>query len=825
MNGLKKLEKVGLAAIFDLIPGGVCIATDASCKEIIHNPVAAEFFRIQPWTSLSSSAGQEQVQVLSGGKVLSPEEMPIQRAAWFGAEVTGVELEFLWKDGVIKHALFSSHPLRDEQDNIIAAICTFEDITPKKRIEAELKLYRGQLEELVLVRTRELQERKAQFRECLDTLFDCFAIYEAVRDETGKITDFTFEYVNEAACRHYNKTAAELVGKKMIQVYPNMAGTVFPDFCREVETGKPYSNDNWEYRDDINPQLAGTYDVSQVKLGDGVAVCWRNITERKRLERELKLREEQYRIVVESQTELVCRSLPDTTVTFANEAFCKVFGGVKGKVTGKKLLEFIQPAKRPALQQLWNELCLESTGNAMKKMAFLLGSDGNPYWIEWVNHPIVDGAGNVVEIQSVGRDRTSERRLEEELRRNEKKHRVLLDSIPCLVLWLNKAGTIEFVNEFANRFFGDRMGKLSGLPILGTIIPDDGLNGQSLLQMAKDSFAGKGRPPLVSEYHLPNDSHFWLQWTFRKYAHPITGTQGILCVGFDITDRRQAEQALQRRYELRYWTIVFNKALRGVIGGQELVEITRRFGVLLGTKSLLHIIHIQGVIDGGQLLRAGQAKQYQAEIDRLIEEISHKTAGIAWQSPAGLAVLMPLTGEEDATSGKKGYDTAAIPLTLIQKAFPDKQVLVGIAAPTGNPPDLVLSYQQAKFALRAGRTLDQEKVVHYWQELGMLQLMSACCDSNLSKAFVQAELGELLAHDKQKASFLVDTLEAILTADSVAAIAKQLYVHEKTVLFRKRKIEGILGISIDHNETRLNLLTAIRLLRLMQLDSNKWEYK
>src|SRR5436190_18462165 len=47
-----------------------------------------------------------------------------------------------------------------------------------------------------------------------------------------------------------------------------------------------------------------------------------NRARRKRFEAALQEGEERYREVVESQTELICRYLPDTTLTFANEAYC-----------------------------------------------------------------------------------------------------------------------------------------------------------------------------------------------------------------------------------------------------------------------------------------------------------------------------------------------------------------------------------------------------------------------------------------------------------------------------------------------------------------------
>jgi PAS domain S-box-containing protein len=52
----------------------------------------------------------------------------------------------------------------------------------------------------------------------------------------------------------------------------------------------------------------------------------RDITERKRIEEALKANAEKYRAVVEDQVELICRFVPDGTITFANRAFCQFYG-------------------------------------------------------------------------------------------------------------------------------------------------------------------------------------------------------------------------------------------------------------------------------------------------------------------------------------------------------------------------------------------------------------------------------------------------------------------------------------------------------------------
>ncbi len=136
MLGSLNKEQKGLSALLGIFPGGISIATDVSCKEIRHNPAAAEWLRIQPWDRLShSDPNPPAVKVMCQGKELLPEEMPIQLAAWQGKDVRDYELEFVWNDGVHKASLWNASPLFDDEGNIAGAVASFKDITEQKRAD------------------------------------------------------------------------------------------------------------------------------------------------------------------------------------------------------------------------------------------------------------------------------------------------------------------------------------------------------------------------------------------------------------------------------------------------------------------------------------------------------------------------------------------------------------------------------------------------------------------------------------------------------------------------------------------------------------------
>jgi PAS domain S-box-containing protein len=136
-----------------------------------------------------------------------------------------------------------------------------------------------------------------------------------------------------------------------------------------------------------------------------------DITERRAAEAALQASEERYRAVVESQTELVCRYLPDTTLTFVNEAYCRFFGRPREQLIGRRFAELIPESSRPAALEQVASLVREPRVCTYEHEVIL--ADGAIRWQQWVDSAIVAADGQVTELQGIGRDITDRKRAEE----------------------------------------------------------------------------------------------------------------------------------------------------------------------------------------------------------------------------------------------------------------------------------------------------------------------------------------------------------------------------------------------------------------------------
>lgn len=168
---------------------------------------------------------------------------------------------------------------RELEARVVARTADLADVNAELRREA--------VERAAADEARRFSE--ARFRSALDTLLDGFVMLESVRDGDGTVVDFELTFANETMERYATWDPGRAVGRRLSEVLPGFwpAG-LFDAYVRVVETGEPLIVDG-AWFEDLTGRDAQRYalDLRGSRLGDGLALSWREVTSRKEAEAEL----------------------------------------------------------------------------------------------------------------------------------------------------------------------------------------------------------------------------------------------------------------------------------------------------------------------------------------------------------------------------------------------------------------------------------------------------------------------------------------------------------------------------------------------------------
>jgi len=183
---------------------------------------------------------------------------------------------------------------------------------------------------------------------------------------------------------------------------------------------------------------------------------WSDISEFKRLNAALRQSEASYRAIVELQTELVCRSQPDCTLTYANEAYYQYFQLPPDAIPGYNWLYFIPPEEHASIRDYLASLGPEKpTGHHEHQV---MTPWGEVRWHAWSDRVLLNEAGQVVEIQSVGRDITERKQLELALAQTQATLNDVLEHVNASIIQMRLRNfddiAVEFVSAGCEQVFG-----------------------------------------------------------------------------------------------------------------------------------------------------------------------------------------------------------------------------------------------------------------------------------------------------------------------------------------------------------------------------------
>ncbi len=187
-----------------------------------------------------------------------------------------------------------------------------------------------------------------------------------------------------------------------------------------------------------------------------------DISARKQAEIALKQSEIRYRAIVEDQTELIARYLPDGTLTFVNQAYAVYFGRSPEELIGSRYQPIIFEEDRERVAQLIASISVDNPVVIIENRVVVANK---VRWTQWHNRMLFDEQGCFIEFQSVGRDITALKQIEETLFQEKELAQVTLQSIGDAVITTDAFSRIQYLNPIAESLLGCSEASAQGLPL------------------------------------------------------------------------------------------------------------------------------------------------------------------------------------------------------------------------------------------------------------------------------------------------------------------------------------------------------------------------
>ena len=180
------------------------------------------------------------------------------------------------------------------------AVVVIRDITERKRAEEALQNAHDELEQKVVERTAELAKSTERLRLTLDNMVEgCMIIGY----------DWTYLYVNDSAARQGHQKRENLIGRKMLEMYPGVEKSeVFAGYKHCMDDHFPR---RFESTFTFPDGATNWFEFSVEPVREGIFVLTVDITERKHTEEALRALTKRVVEVQEEERQRIARELHD----------------------------------------------------------------------------------------------------------------------------------------------------------------------------------------------------------------------------------------------------------------------------------------------------------------------------------------------------------------------------------------------------------------------------------------------------------------------------------------------------------------------------------
>jgi PAS domain S-box-containing protein len=250
-------------------------------------------------------------------------------------------------------------------------------------------------------------------------------------------------------------------------------------------------------------------------------------------------------VLLEHTTDIITVLEPDGTIRYSNPAAGRLTGYEGLILAGTSAFDLIHPGDRDRVLRTFAERVGTPGRSEVVRFRLRFG-DGTWHTVEaHVNNLVADPdvRGMVVTLHDV-----SEREhAEEQLRRNEERFRSLVEHLSDVIVVIDADANVTYASPAIDRIIGLPAPTHLGLSAFNDVHPDDLEHTRAVIEELLTR-PGEHRRFEARLHHIPDDDWRWVDViAVNRLDDPAVG--GIVCTVRDVTELKEAEQALREGYE------------------------------------------------------------------------------------------------------------------------------------------------------------------------------------------------------------------------------------------------------------------------------------
>ena len=390
--------------------------------------------------------------------------------------------------------------------------------------------------------------------------------------------DLRYVRINRRLAEYHGRPVEDHIGRRLADVIPEIAPQAEPSLRRVIETGEPILDQERRGTTPAAPGVERHWRSSYfpIKSSDGtvtgVSIVVLEVTDLKLAEQELRRTTEQYQRLLESTSIIPWVASAETwRFTYVGPQAEDILG---------------YPAERWYEDDFWTEhihpedkeftidYC-ETSSRTLNHYAFeyrMVATDGREVWLhDLVGVEFADGKPKTLRGFMI--DITDRKAAEASLRLKDEQLRLVADSVPALIAYVDKDQRYRFTNVTYAKWFGQSADEIIGKHISEVL----GAGYVNVLANVSSALAGEAISfetslPKQDEGMRPILAHLTPHWNDDE-------VDGFFVLATDITDRKQAELRLQRAFaeieqlkdHLEAENIYLREEIRGSRGFQDIV--------------------------------------------------------------------------------------------------------------------------------------------------------------------------------------------------------------------------------------------------------------